>query len=93
MTLFIVSLAVFALATLPSDPARAVLGREATPENVAAFREKFGLDQPPVHQYTEWLKGLLTGDPGISFSNGTPIMDVPGRPPQELAVPDVRGGR
>jgi peptide/nickel transport system permease protein len=55
-----------------------VLGREATDENVAAFREKFGLDQSAVTQYTEWLQGLLTGDPGLSYSNGAPIMDFLG---------------
>lgn len=79
LTLFVVSLAVFALSqALPSDPARAVLGREATEGNLAAFRETFGLDESPVTQYTDWLGGLLTGDPGISFSNQQPIMDFLG---------------
>lgn len=78
-TLFVVSVAVFALSQLlPSDPARAVLGREATAENVAAFRAKYGLDQPPLTQYTNWLKGLLSGDPGLSYSNGVPILDFLG---------------
>lgn len=78
-TLFVVSVAVFALSQLlPSDPARAVLGREATDESVAAFRVKYGLDQPPLTQYVDWLKGLLTGDPGVSYSNGQPIMDFLG---------------
>ena len=79
VTLLVVSLAVFALSqVLPSDPARAVLGREATTDNVAAFREKFGLDQSAAHQYTSWLKGLVTGDPGTSYSNGKPIMEFLG---------------
>ncbi|CAB4543592.1 MAG: ABC transporter permease [Actinomycetes bacterium] len=79
VTLFVVSLAVFILSqALPSDPARAVLGREATEENVAAFREKFGLDQSAVRQYTDWLGGLVSGDPGLSYSNGVPIMDFLG---------------
>lgn len=79
LTLVVVSLAVFALSqALPSDPARAVLGREATPENVAAFREKFGLDKPVATQYVTWLKGLVTGEPGVSYSNGTPILEFLG---------------
>lgn len=79
LTLFVVSLAVFLVSqALPSDPARAVLGREATDENVAAFEEKYGLDEPMITQYTTWIKGLLTGDPGVSYSNGQPIMDFLG---------------
>jgi len=79
LTLFVVSLAVFLLSqALPSDPARAVLGREATEENVAAFRAQYGLDQPMITQYTTWIKGLLQGEPGVSYSNGQPIMDFLG---------------
>lgn len=79
VTLFVVSLAVFALSqVLPSDPARAVLGREATDDNVIAFRAKFGLDQSAFHQYTHWLGGLVSGDPGTSYSNGKPIMEFLG---------------
>ena len=79
LTLFVVSLAVFLLSqALPSDPARAVLGREATEENVAAFRAQYGLDQPMIKQYTTWIKGLLSGEPGVSYSNGEPIMDFLG---------------
>ena len=79
LTLFVVSLAVFLLSqALPSDPARAVLGREATEENVAAFRAQYGLDQPMITQYTTWIKGLLHGEPGVSYSNGQPIMDFLG---------------
>ncbi len=78
-TLFVVSLAVFLLSQiLPSDPARAVLGREATPGNLAAFRATHGLDKPAVEQYTDWLGGLVSGDPGNSFSNNRPIMDFLG---------------
>ncbi len=79
LTLFIVSVAVFALSqVLPSDPARAVLGREATDEGLAAFREKFGLDKPAVTQYTDWLTGMLKGEPGLSYSNGQPVMSFLG---------------
>ena len=75
VTLVVVSLAVFALSQiLPSDPARAVLGREATPESLTAFREKHGLDQPAASQYVDWVKGLLRGEPGISYSNDQPVM-------------------
>jgi peptide/nickel transport system permease protein len=79
LTLFVVSVVVFALTqALPSDPAQRVLGREATEESLAAKRAELGFDKPAVEQYTDWLGGLLTGDPGNSYSNGQPIMDFLG---------------
>ena len=46
-TLLVASLVVFAvLEVLPGDPARLMLGMNATPEAVAALREQMGLDQP-----------------------------------------------
>jgi peptide/nickel transport system permease protein len=79
LTLFIVSVVVFALTqALPSDPAQRILGRDATEESLAAKRAELGFDKPAVEQYTDWLGGLLTGDPGNSYSNGQPIMDFLG---------------
>jgi peptide/nickel transport system permease protein len=79
LTLFVVSVVVFALTqALPSDPAQRILGREATEESLAAKRAELGFDKPAVEQYTDWLGGLLTGDPGNSYSNGQPIMDFLG---------------
>src|SRR5258706_9247839 len=69
LTLFVVSLVVFtATQLLPSDPAQAILGRNATKASVAALRTKLGLDHSAFYEYTHWLKGMLTGDPGISFN-------------------------
>ena len=46
LTLFVVSLIVFgATQLLPSDPAQAILGRNATTDSVNTLREKLGLDQ------------------------------------------------
>jgi peptide/nickel transport system permease protein len=79
LTLFVVSVAVFALSqVLPSDPARAVLGREANDETLAAFRAKYGLDESVFTQYTDWAKGILSGEPGLSYSNGQPVMSFLG---------------
>ena len=76
LTLFVVSLIVFgATQLLPSDPAQAILGRNATADSVNALREKLGLDQSAFHQYTNWLKGMITGDPGDSFAASVPILD------------------
>jgi peptide/nickel transport system permease protein len=78
LTLLAVSLGVFVLTQILGDPARAVLGRQATPDNIAAFNEKHGLNDPLIVQYFRWLKGLVTGNPGISYSNDQPIMDFLG---------------
>jgi peptide/nickel transport system permease protein len=78
LTLFIVSVAVFLLTQALSDPARAILGRDGTPEAVAALQQQLGLDRPILTQYWDWISGLLTGDPGTSFTNGLPVMDVLG---------------
>jgi peptide/nickel transport system permease protein len=74
LTLFVVSVLVF-LATqgLPSDPAQAILGRNATAASVKALRHELGLDQPKLTQYAKWLKGIVTGDPGNSYAAKVPI--------------------
>jgi len=78
-TLFIVSLVVFAATQLlPSDPAQAILGRDANATSVAALRAKLGLDHTAFYQYTHWLKGMVTGDPGDSFNARQPILDYIG---------------
>jgi peptide/nickel transport system permease protein len=77
-TLFIVSVVVFVLSQALEDPARAILGREAQPESVLALQQELGLDKPLWEQYWDWLSGLLTGDPGVSFTNGIPVLDLLG---------------
>lgn len=66
--LFVVSLATFFIVDLvPGDPAIAILGPEATPEQVAQVREELGLDDPVVERYLDWIGGALTGDLGNSL--------------------------
>jgi peptide/nickel transport system permease protein len=80
LTLFLVSIVVFAATQLlPSDPARAILGRNATPDALAAHRRQLHLDQSPLHQYLHWLGGLLRGDLGHSLAaRGEPVTSVIG---------------
>lgn len=67
--LWLVSLLVFvATLLLPGDPARAILGQQATPERVAALQQQLGLDAPVWQRYLDWLGGVLTGDLGFSTS-------------------------
>ncbi len=68
------SILVFAfMAILPGDPARVALGVNASEDAVAALRTQFGLDQPLVMQYLEWMRGLLTFDLGTSYVSRAPI--------------------
>lgn len=76
LTLVIVSIVVFALTQALGDPVRAILGREAQPASVAAMREDLGLNRSVFTQYWDWLTGLLTGDPGVSFTSGVPVREV-----------------
>ena len=76
LTIAIASLAVFAATqALPGDPARARLGKDATPASLAALREQLGLGRPVIQQYTDWVTGLLHGDLGNSLISGHPIWD------------------
>jgi peptide/nickel transport system permease protein len=61
---------------LPGDAAVAILGRNATPESVAALRAQLGLDASPLHQYLDWLRGLAAGDFGQSLTGGVPVTDL-----------------
>lgn len=75
LTLLVTSAFIFALTQLlPGDIARLVLGREASPARVEAFREEFGLNEPATVQYVNWLGGFLQGDWGRSFSSGNPLV-------------------
>lgn len=69
-----VSIVVFAATqALPGDPARAILGRSATPESLAALRRQLDLDRPVLAQYVGFLTGLLRGDLGMSLAAQQPV--------------------
>jgi peptide/nickel transport system permease protein len=77
MTLLIVSAIVFAMTgLLPGDAAQQALGQAATPEAVAALRHQFGLDQPALQRYLQWLFHILRGDFGMSLSNSLPVSEL-----------------
>ncbi|HEX2525567.1 MAG TPA: ABC transporter permease [Geminicoccus sp.] len=74
--LFGLSLIVFLImALIPGDPAQALLGSYATPENVARINRDLGLDRSLPVQYLTWLGNVLTGDFGQSFSLNRPVLD------------------
>jgi peptide/nickel transport system permease protein len=59
---------------IPGDPAQAMLGEGAAPEDVAQLRERLGLNRPLLVQYGSFLKGLSQGDLGVSLRNDQPVL-------------------
>ena len=77
LTLWLVSLLVFAaVLALPGDAATAILGKEATPDRVAALRDQLHLNDSVISQYFQWLGGLLTGDLGTSAATQQPVSEL-----------------
>ncbi|MGZ2259118.1 ABC transporter permease [Roseobacter sp. A03A-229] len=71
-----ITVIVFAImALIPGDPATAILGSFATPENVEKLNRDLGLDKPLVAQYFIWLGNMLQGDFGQSFALNRPVLD------------------
>ncbi|MGF1622156.1 MAG: glutathione ABC transporter permease GsiC, partial [Rhodomicrobiaceae bacterium] len=74
--LFGLSIIVFGMmAMIPGDPATAILGAYATPENVERLNSQLGLDRTLVEQYFIWLGNLLQGDMGRSYALNRPVAD------------------
>jgi peptide/nickel transport system permease protein len=77
-----VPLVLWAIATLvflmiqiiPGDPARVAAGRSATVEQVAAMREKLGLNNPLWEQYLGFLYQTAQGDLGTSIFTFRPVL-------------------
>lgn len=63
------------MALIPGDPATAILGSYATPENVEKLNRDLGLDRPVWEQYVIWLGNMLQGDFGRSYSLNRPVID------------------
>lgn len=75
--LLLVSIMVFSLIHLiPGDPARVILGQEATPEAYESLRHELGLDQPLIVQYFSWLGNVLQGNLGMSITDHVPVVEL-----------------
>ena len=68
VTLFILSLTIFAVVRLTGDPAMLMTEPGARPEDLARVRALWGLDQPWPVQYLRFLHNILIGDLGTSFN-------------------------
>ncbi|MGH1359311.1 MAG: ABC transporter permease [Burkholderiaceae bacterium] len=63
------------MAMIPGDPATAILGSYATPDNIARLNASLGLDKSLPEQYWIWLTNLLQGDFGQSYTLNRPVLD------------------
>lgn len=83
-TLLVLSFFIFTLVSAaPGDPAEELARRlagsqEPTPGQIDDARRELRLDKPFFTQYGLWLKGLVTGDLGISFAKKRPVQEVIG---------------
>jgi peptide/nickel transport system permease protein len=78
LVLFLVSILVFVATQALGDPAQAILGRDATPDRLAALHEQLHLDQSKLGQYLTWAGGLLHGDFGTSLASKQPVSQLLG---------------
>ena len=75
--LLLVSLMTFSLMHfIPGDPAVAIAGVSATPQQLMQIRKDLGLDEPFFTQLFTWYGGLFRGNLGRSILMGVPVFDV-----------------
>lgn len=79
VTIIVISILIFVgVEALPGDLTEAILGQNALPETVAAFRRELKLDLPPHIRYFSWLGDFMQGNLGNSLANGRPIAGLVG---------------
>ena len=74
--LVISSVVFFVLRVLPGDPAAVVAGLDATPQELARLRTRFGTDRPLAVQYVDWLWDTLRLDLGTSLIADAPVRQL-----------------
>jgi peptide/nickel transport system permease protein len=58
---------------VPTDPVLSIVGERATPAQIAAIREKLGLDLPLWQQFVIYVWDAMRGDLGNSIKTGAPV--------------------
>ena len=79
---------VFALVQLvPGDLAVTLAGESPTPERIHEIRVAYGLDQPFLVQYVDWLRHVVHGNLSRSLVSGEPVLNsILNRLPNTLIV-------
>jgi len=73
--LIIMAITFFLMNAVPGSP---FLTEKSTPEMIELANKKYGLDQPPLVQFWNYVKNYLKGDLGVSLKmqQDTPVADV-----------------
>ncbi len=61
---------------VPGTPVGAIVGENATQEQIQAAIQRLGLDQPMMVQFWQWFKGALVGNFGFSTQSRDPVLDI-----------------
>ena len=77
LSLLVASLVIFAvIEVVPGDPASYMLGLNASPDTVAALRDRLGLNEAVPLRYLHWVAGMVQGDFGQSYTYKVPVADL-----------------
>ncbi|MEY9227863.1 ABC-type dipeptide/oligopeptide/nickel transport system permease component [Bradyrhizobium japonicum] len=76
LTIVLVVTFAFVVLRLSGDPALMILGPEAPPEVLAAFRKAWGLDDPIWFQYLDYFGAIAKGELGRSMRDGRPAIEL-----------------
>jgi peptide/nickel transport system permease protein len=87
ITIALVVTFAFVVLRMSGDPALIIMGPEAPPEVIAAFRKAWGLDDPIWLQYVRYFGAIAQGELGRSMRDGRDAIDlVAERIPATLAL-------
>jgi peptide/nickel transport system permease protein len=78
LTLWFVVTFTFIVLRTSGDPVQALLGPDATNEEIAQFRQEWGLDRPLIVQYVQYVGNVARGDFGKSYRDGRPVTTIVG---------------
>lgn len=75
--LAVVTIAIFLIIHItPGNPAAAILGMEASQEEIEQLNQDLGLDRPILEQYTSWVANVFKGDLGDSIFMNQPVSEA-----------------
>lgn len=76
LTLWFVVTFAFIVLRVSGDPVQSLLGPDATIEEIAQFREAWGLDRPLPEQYLRYVVQMASGEFGTSYRDGRPVTEI-----------------
>ena len=76
ITVMLVVTFAFIVLRMSGDPAQIILGPDAPPQAIEAFRKAWGLDQAILVQYFNYFGAIFQGDLGVSMRDGQKAVDL-----------------